>query len=48
MGGDLTYLMVYVRPSAGAKGKPAKVTLEGPVTANEIDVPFSLKDFPLP
>jgi hypothetical protein len=47
-GGDQTYIQVYVRRSPSAKGKPAKITLEGPVSATEIDVPFNLNDFPLP
>jgi hypothetical protein len=48
MGGNETYINVYVRRDPSAKGKPVQLTIEGPVAATEIDVPFSLHDLPLP
>jgi hypothetical protein len=48
MGGNETYINMFIQRDAAAKGKPVKVIIEGPVTATEIDAPFALHDLPLP
>lgn len=48
MGGNMLYLQIFIRRSASGKGKPAKITIEAPVSATEIDASFSLHDLPLP
>jgi hypothetical protein len=47
-GGNMMYIQAFIRRYPSAKGKPNKATVEGPVAATEIDVPFTLHDLPLP
>ncbi len=44
---DAITIYPYIQ-SSGTAGKPDKLVIEGPVTATEVDVPYDLKDLPLP
>ena len=44
---DSLSMWAYVQPSGGG-GKPDRLVIEGPVTATDVDVPYDLRDLPLP
>lgn len=44
---DSLSVWAVVQPDGGG-GKPDRLVIEGPVTATEVDVPYDLRDLPLP